>query len=88
MQLAILCGIPAIGVTLPLRIGRIGYTGGVVTSPIHCALLVRSQSPERVVCDITLTDRDGATIADLVDVEMYAVPTGNTTNTVLTAATV
>jgi len=88
LQLAILCGIPAIGVTLPLRIGRIGYTGGVVTSPIHCALLVRSQSPERVVCDITLTDRDGATIADLVDVEMYAVPTGNTTNTVLTAATV
>jgi len=88
LQLAILCGIPAIGPTLPLRIGRIGYTGGVVTSPIHCALLVRSQSPERVVCDITLVGSDGATIADLVDVEMYAVPSGNTTNTVLTAANV
>jgi len=88
LQLAILCGLPAIGPTLPLRIGRIGYTGGVVTSPIRCALLVRSQSPERVVCDITLVGSDGATIADLVDVEMYAVPSGNTTNTVLTAATV
>ncbi|MEI8257810.1 MAG: SDR family oxidoreductase, partial [Deltaproteobacteria bacterium] len=79
LQLAILCGLRAVGgTTLPLRIGNIGYTGHVVTGAIHCALLVRSQTPERVVCDIALTGEDGARIADLVDVEMYVVPSGTT----------
>jgi hypothetical protein len=65
-----------------------GYTGSTVISPIHCSLLVRSQSPERVVCDITLVGSDGAPVADLVDVEMYAVPSANTLSNMLATADV
>jgi hypothetical protein len=43
---------------------------------VHCALSVRSQTPERVVCDIALSGASGP-IADLVDVEMYAIPSGS-----------
>ena len=64
LQLAMLCGLQTIGQTLPLRIGGMGYTGSTVISPIYCSLLVRSQSPERVVCDITLVGSDGAPVAD------------------------
>jgi hypothetical protein len=78
LQLAILCGLPLLGPTLPLRIGRIGYGGSAVHGPIHCALHVRTQTPERVVCDIALADGNGVPIADLVDVEMYQVPSGTT----------
>jgi hypothetical protein len=78
LQLAILCGLGSLGQTLPLRIGKVGYAGHAAAGPIQCALLVRSQTPERVVCDITLAGSDGARIADLVDVEMYAVPSGTT----------
>ena len=77
LQLAILCGLGSVGPTLPLRIGKIGFSDRPVTGRIHCALSVSSQTPERVVCDIALSGDDGAPIADLVDVEMYAIPTGN-----------
>jgi hypothetical protein len=80
LQLAILCGLRSLGQTLPLRIGKIGYSGAPSEGPVHCALLVRSQTPERVVCDIALASAAGAPIVDLVDVEMYAVPTGTTAN--------
>ena len=80
LQLAILCGLRSLGATLPLRIGKIGYSAVPTTGPIHCALLVRSQTPERIVCDIALASESGAPIVDLVDVEMYAVPTGTTAN--------
>ena len=88
LQLAMLCGLQTIGQTLPLRIGGMGYTGSTVISPIYCSLLVRSQSPERVVCDITLVGSDGAPVADLVDVEMYAVPSANTLSNMLATADV
>jgi hypothetical protein len=45
---------------------------------VHCALRLRSQTPERIVCDVALTDAAGAPLVDLVDVELYAVPTGTT----------
>lgn len=83
LQLAILCGLHAIGQTLPLRIGKIGYTGASLQGdrgPIRCALLVRKQTPEQVICDITLAGSDGTPIVDLVDVEMYKVPSGTTAN--------
>ena len=80
LQLAILCGLRSLGATLPLRIGKIGYSAAPTTGPIHCALLVRSQTPERIVCDIALASESGGPIVDLVDVEMYAVPTGTTAN--------
>ena len=80
LQLAILCGLRSVGATLPLRIGKIGYSPVRATGPVSCALRVRSQTPERVVCDIALADREGAAIVDLVDVEMYAVPSGSTAN--------
>jgi NAD(P)-dependent dehydrogenase (short-subunit alcohol dehydrogenase family) len=76
LQLAILCGLGSIGQTLPLRIGQVSFTDGPSNGPVHCALSVRSQTPERVVCDIALSGASGP-IADLVDVEMYAIPSGS-----------
>ncbi len=81
LQLAILCGLRTVGPTLPLRVGRIGYAARPGTGPVHCALRVRSQTPERIVCDVALSDASGAAVADLVDVELYAVPTGTTDTT-------
>jgi hypothetical protein len=71
-----LCGLGSIGQTLPLRIGQVSFTDGPSNGPVHCALSVRSQTPERVVCDIALSG-DSGPIADLVDVEMYAIPSGS-----------
>jgi acyl transferase domain-containing protein len=80
LQLAILCGLRSLGQTLPLRIGKIGYSALPTTGSIRCALLVRSQTPERIVCDIALASEAGVPLVDLVDVEMYTVPTGTTAN--------
>ena len=78
LQLAILCGLPSVGHTLPLRIGKFGSTGAATAGPIRCALHVRTQTAERVVCDIALASEDGTRLVDLVEVEMYHVPSGNT----------
>jgi acyl transferase domain-containing protein/acyl carrier protein len=81
LQLAILCGLRTVGPTLPLRVGRIGYAAQPGAGPVHCALRLRSQTPERLVCDVALSDASGAPVADLVDVELYAVPSGTTDTT-------
>ena len=76
LQLAILCGLASVGQTLPLRIGQVAFADGPIGGNVRCDLSVRSQTPECVVCDIALSGEHGP-IADLVDVEMYAIPSGS-----------
>jgi NADP-dependent 3-hydroxy acid dehydrogenase YdfG len=80
LQVGVLCAQLAIGATLPLRIGQVGYALGAVRGPIRCGVVVRSQTPERMVFDVALEDPAGVTVAEIVDAEVYAVPSGTSAN--------
>ncbi len=81
LQLAILFGLQDGGATtLPMRIARVVLPAkqAPVGGPIRCELKQRHRSPERLLCDLSLTRGDGSKLADLLGVEMFAVPSGTT----------
>jgi hypothetical protein len=81
LQLAILFGLQGGGATtLPMRIERVVLPAKqkAAAGPVRCRLTRRHRSPERLLCDLSLTRGDGSTLADLIGVEMFAVPSGTT----------
>jgi acyl transferase domain-containing protein/NADP-dependent 3-hydroxy acid dehydrogenase YdfG len=81
LQLAILFGLQGGGATtLPMRIARVVLPAKqqAAAGPVRCQLTQRHRSPERLLCDLSLTRGDGSKLADLIGVEMFAVPSGTT----------
>jgi hypothetical protein len=82
LQLAFLFGLRSGGgPSLPMRIARLvvhGGAGGADTGPLRCELTQRERSRERLLCDLSLTSAEGRPLADLVGVEMFAIPSGTT----------
>jgi hypothetical protein len=84
LQLAILFGLQGGGATtLPMRIARVVLPAKheAAPGPIRCELTQRHRSPERLLCDLSLTRGDGSKLADLLGVEMFALPSGSSTAT-------
>ncbi|WP_204080228.1 type I polyketide synthase [Mycobacterium riyadhense] len=74
LQVALLWGLHQMGRrTLPLHIGEIVlHRRGTADGKLSCHLHDGEFSSQRVGCDLTLRDADGAPIAKLRKVEMYA----------------
>ena len=77
-QLAMLFGLRGGGgPRLPLRIERLVFHHSL-DGELRCELTERSRSQERLLCDLSLASTSGEPVADLVGVEMFAVPSGTT----------
>ncbi len=76
LQVAFLSNLAAgMGPTLPLAIAR-AVVGAPAPGPVACAVETRSRTAERAVFDAWLTREDGALVAELTGVEMFAAPSG------------
>jgi len=77
-QLAMLFGLRGGGgPRLPLRIERLVFHHSP-DGELCCELTERSRSQERLLCDLSLASASGEPVADLLGVEMFAVPSGTT----------
>ncbi|HEX3477702.1 MAG TPA: SDR family oxidoreductase [Kofleriaceae bacterium] len=80
-QLAMLFGLRGGGgPRLPLRIERLVFhhRPDGEDGELRCELTERSRSQERLLCDLSLASASGEPVADLLGVEMFAVPSGST----------
>jgi acyl transferase domain-containing protein len=79
LQLAFLFGLRGgNGPSLPMRIGRVVHHRRKGSGPLRCELSRRDRSKDRSIYNLSLTSADGRNIADLIGVEMFAVPSGTT----------
>jgi NAD(P)-dependent dehydrogenase (short-subunit alcohol dehydrogenase family) len=82
LQLALLCGlcpgegVDSMGPTLPLAIERVVLHRPPAHGPITCVVRTRSRTAARAVYDIAFRDERHAPLAQLLGVEMYALPSG------------
>src|SRR5262249_9541320 len=77
-QLAMLFGLRGGGgPRLPLRIERLVFHHSP-DGELRCELTERSRNQERLLCDLSLASTSGEPVADLLGVEMFAVPSGTT----------
>jgi hypothetical protein len=80
LQIAFLFGLRSGGgPSLPMRIARLVVHRGADAGPLRCELTRRERSKERLLCDLSLTSAEGRPLADLLGVEMFAIPSGTTT---------
>ena len=79
LQLAVLFGLYDGGVPmLPMRIARVVVHRPTVAGTLRCELRAIERTNERLVCDLAISGAAGAPLADLIGVEMFAIPSGTT----------